>query len=840
MLLPAQARALKTRLSIAQPKSSSASRHDKKQFAGRGSGTLLAVSRAGKKLGECPLKHTDVKATVSGYVARVSVKQVFHNTFKDKIEAVYTFPLPENAAVDEMTMKVGTRVIKGTIKKREEAKEIYETAKNNGQVASLLDQERPNIFTQSVANIEPGATVEIEIKYIETLAYESGSFTFNFPTVVGPRFVPGNSIGKTGSGRIADTDVVPDASRITPPVAEERAGHDISIAIDINAGMPIRALKSQLHEVTVAQHETTAHVELQDKNTIANKDFVLSWDVAADQVQSGYLAHCDKQSGYFTLMIMPPKKVQPEEVAPKEMIFLIDCSGSQSGPPLQKAKETMDYILDHMNANDTFQVVAFNDQLQQFAERPQVASAEMKKRAHKFVSKLEANGGTWMAPAVEHVCAMKNDEHRLRIVSFMTDGYVGNDMEIVALVKKYRNKSRWFPFGTGNGVNRFLIDQIAKEGGGESEYVLLNSPGAEVGKKFYDRISTPLLTDLKLDFGDLAVKEVYPHELSDLWAQKPLYIKGRYLKPGAGTITLTGFAAGKPYKQELKVKFPEVETANEVIKQIWARAKVDRLMSEDWFGAQTGSVNKEIKDEIVKTALDYHIMTQYTSFVAVEEKRTTTGGAARTVAVPVEIPDGVSRAASGAAYSSGGGQGFGALGFNNAGGAAAGGGGAGNSGFASSLPPPPLPLAMPVSSSQKSARPSPHSSQWYRSPAQIEFLAEQPVIRDKREKASAASDELEPLSSKFDKLLAELLENERNGLNKKIQGVEIQDGKILVKITLKNLSEATLKILRALGAEPLVSSPKDRTVVARIMVSKLEELSSKSEVLKIEAASLAK
>jgi Ca-activated chloride channel family protein len=797
----------------------------------------LAVTSAGKKLGQCPLKHTDVKASISGYVSRVSVKQVFHNSFNDKIEAVYTFPLPENAAVDEMTMKVGTRTIKGAIKKREEAREIYETAKNNGEVASLLDQERPNIFTQTVANIEPGATVEIEIKYLETLSYESGSYTFNFPTVVGPRFVPGNSIEKSGSGRLADTDVVPDASRITPQVAEERAGHDISISVDIDAGMPIRALKSQLHEVKVTQHEDKAHVELLDKNTIPNKDFVLRWDVAAEQVQSGYLAHCDKQSGYFTLMVMPPVKVQAADVAPKEMIFLIDCSGSQSGPPLQKAKETMDYILDHMNSNDTFQFVAFNDRVQQFSERPQVASAEIKKRAHKFVANLQANGGTWMAPAVEHVCAMKNDDNRLRIVSFMTDGYVGNDMEIISLVKKYRNKSRWFPFGTGNGVNRFLIDQIAKEGGGEPDYVLLNSPGAEVGKKFYDRISTPLLTDLKLDFGGLAVREVFPHELSDLWAQKPLYITGRYLKPGAGTITLTGFAAGKPYSQELKVKFPEVEAANEVIKPIWARAKVDRLMSEDWMGAQNGSINKEIKEDIVKTALDYHIMTQYTSFVAVEEKHVTAGGAARTVAVPVEIPEGVSRAASGAADGIGGVAGFGSFVARKT---RAGGAGAGSAVFLNaSLPPPPLPTSG-SSAPSSIPQPSPRSGSWYAAPRQPEILSEQPIVRDSRDKTISNTNETDALSQKFDKLLTELLEHERGGLKTKIPGLEVHDGKILVKITLSSLNEATLKILRAVGAEALVNSPKDHTVVARILISKLEELSEKSEVLKIEAATLAK
>lgn len=820
-----------------------AEQQDKKAtFSGEeGSGTLLAMMGA-KQLGQCPLKHTDVKASVSGYVARVSVKQVFENKFDKKIEAIYTFPLPENAAVDEMTMRIGERVIKGKIKKRDEAREIYEQAKAAGRVASLLDQERPNIFTQSVANIEPGAKVEIEIKYVDTLPYEEGAYTFNFPTVVGPRFIPGNPVGQSGRGRLPDTDLVPDASRITPKVAAkgERAGHDISISLDIDAGVPIHSIASQLHEVKSNQQRTHAHVELANKETIPNKDFVLKWEVAGEKIQSGCLTHRDDKSGFFSLMLMPPKKVQPEEVSPKEMVFLVDCSGSQNGAPLEKAKETLSYIVDHMNSNDTFQVVAFSSGQKEFAERPQIASPEMKKKAKDFISHLIANGGTWMAPAVEKVCSMPNDDHRLRIVTFMTDGYVGNDMEIMGMIKKYRGKSRWFSFGTGNSVNRFLIDGIAREGGGEADYVLLNSPGETVGKKFYDRISTPLLTDVKVDYHDLEVKDIYPHELADVWAQKPLYIKGRYLKPGAGTITLTGYAGGKPYKQDLKVVFPEKQTANEVIKPMWARAKVDRLMSEDWYGAQQGKINKELQDEIVKTALDYHIMTQYTSFVAVEEKRVTKGAESHTVDVPVEMPDGVSREETlsderpivhdyrsmpsagmnktlptvrraGNSWSSGpiaiapsvvhscGGRGY-----------------ATPTEFsASSLPSPPLPTPKPSLAPTTTAQQKPKAEA-------------QAHPKEAEKKASS--------SSKMDETLSNLLNSLKSNKNAKVSGVQLSDGKVLIKLTLTDLSASTLQKLKALGLETVITSQNDHSVIARITVEKLEELSRLVEVTKIEPA----
>ncbi|MCW5822460.1 MAG: VWA domain-containing protein [Cyanobacteria bacterium TGS_CYA1] len=623
-------------------------------FVGQGSGVLFAsASMSHKQLGECPLQHTSVQASISGYMADVTVKQLFANPYKEKIEAVYTFPLSDTGAVDEMTMKVGSRIIHGTIKKKEEAREIYEQAKERGHVASLLDQERPNIFTQSVANIEPGKEVEITIKYKDLLLFENGKYSFAFPTVVGPRFIPGdNVVGKTGTGWANDTNQVPDASKITPLLARKdtRAGHDISISVNLDSGVPFSNLKSLLHEVDISSKDSShALVSLKSKNTIPNKDFVLSWNVSQDSITSGYITHRNAKehsgSGFFTLMLLPPKSVTSDTVAPKEMIFLIDCSGSQSGPPLDKAKEALLHIIDHMNPKDTFQIITFNNQNSILFDKPEVSSTQMKEKAKAFIQGLQARGGTWMAPAVEKVCSIPPDSNRLRIVTFMTDGFVGNDMQIIDLVKKHRGTSRWFPFGTGNSVNRFLIDNIAREGGGEPEYVLLNAKAGEVGEKFYKRIASPVLTDVSVKFDGLDAKEVFPKNVSDVWAQKPLYFKGRYTKPGTGTVTLSGYSQGAPYSRSIKVTFPESNLANSGIASIWARAKVDRLMSEDFSGAQTGNMNPELKNEITATALDYHIMTQFTSFVAVEEKYVTEGGKSKLIAVPVEMPDGVSHEA---------------------------------------------------------------------------------------------------------------------------------------------------------------------------------------------------
>ncbi len=614
--------------------------------AAGGQGSLTIIEPDGSQGTGCPLEHTLVKAEISGFMARVEVTQTFTNPRKEKIEAVYTFPLSSNGAVDDMVMRVGDRIVRGAIKRREEARRIYERARDRGYTASLLDQERPNIFTQSVANIMPGEKVKITIRYGELLPYEDGAFTFVFPMVVGPRFIPGQPVGKQGTGRAADTDAVPDASRITPPVAEKgsRAGHDIDLTVSIDAGVPVLKFDSKLHQVEIERSSPQrAVVSLKNKKEIPNRDFVLQYTVAGEEIRSGVLTHKEKEQGYATIIMIPPKRVVPEEIAPKEMIFVIDCSGSQRGRPLEKAKETMKYVIENMNAGDTFNIIDFNSGARALFESPKENSAENRAKALKYLNALEARGGTWMGPAIETVCRNPAPKNRLRIVTFMTDGYVGNDFEIISLVKRLRGKSRWFPFGTGNSVNRFLLDNMAKAGGGEVEYILLNSPGEETAKKFYKRIASPVLTDITVSSEGIKLEEVFPEAVSDLWEQKPLIFKARYEKACKGTVVIKGFASGKPFERHLDVTMPEQEHANSGIASIWARAKVDELMQTDWMGVQRGTPKPEIKEEIIKTALAHRIMTQFTSFVAVEETVVTVAGKPVRIAVPVEMPDGVSR-----------------------------------------------------------------------------------------------------------------------------------------------------------------------------------------------------
>ncbi len=311
-------------------------------------GQLQALDSSGKPKALCPLKHTSAKAEISGFLSRVVVTQEFENPFDEKIEAVYTFPLPQNAAVDDMTMVVGDRTVRGKILRREEAEAVYEAAKTNGQTASLLNQERPNIFTQSVANILPGEQIKITISYVETLKYEDGAYEFVFPMVVGPRYIPGPATGAPvsaqvnakGNGFAPNTDRVPDASRITPqPVPEGmRVGHDISLDVTLDAGVPIDGLSSKTHEVNVERPDDhRARVTLKDQAAIPNKDFILRYDVAGKKIEDALLTHASDKGGYFTLILQPPLRVTAEDVTPKELVFVLDTSGSMYGFPIEKA-----------------------------------------------------------------------------------------------------------------------------------------------------------------------------------------------------------------------------------------------------------------------------------------------------------------------------------------------------------------------------------------------------------------------------------------------------------------------------------------------------------------------
>ena len=619
--------------------------------SGETQGSLQIIDSNGKPRAVCPLKHTDVKAEISGFLARVVVTQEFENPFKEKIEAVYTFPLPQNAAVDDMTMLVGDRTVRGKILRREEAQAVYEAAKSSGQTASLLNQERPNIFTQSVANILPGEQIKISISYVETLKYEDGSYEFVFPMVVGPRYIPGHATGAqpnaSGDGFAPNTDQVPDASRITPqPVPEGmRVGHDVSIDLTLDAGVPIDGLSSKTQEVDVERSDDhRAHVRLKDQATIPNKDFVFRYDVAGKKLSDALLTHSSANGGFFTLILQPPERVTAEDVTPKELVFVLDTSGSMSGFPIEKAKETMKLALDNLYPYDTFNLITFSGDEHILFPEPVSATRENLAKAQAFLESRQGGGGTEMMKAIKASMDPSDAQNHVRIVCFMTDGYVGNDMEIIGEVQKHPN-ARVFAFGIGNSVNRFLLDNMAKYGRGEVEYVGLNDDGSAAARRFHERVRNPLLTDITIDWNGMPVADVYPQTIPDLFSAKPVILTGRYTANGRSAIRLKGKMSGRDFVREIPVDFSSSQSQHEVLATLWARTRVDDLMSRDFKGAQQGNMQDDVKQAIINLGLDYRLMTQFTSFVAVEEMIVTDGGKPRRIDVPVEVPEGVNRQA---------------------------------------------------------------------------------------------------------------------------------------------------------------------------------------------------
>ena len=581
-------------------------------------GSLQAFDKEGKPAGECPLKHTDVKAQVSGFLSRVTVTQEFENNFPNKIEAVYVFPLPPSAAVDDLTMVIGERIIKGKIMRREEAQAAYNAAKQMGNVASLLNQEQANVFTQQVANIMPGQSVRITISYVETLEYEDGSYEWTFPMVVAPRYVPAGD-PQPGTPAGANQQTVP--ATISPANAPDgmRAGHDISLEIELDAGVPIVAVNSQSHETEVQQiDEKRAVVRLKDRATIPNKDFLLTYRVAGDTINDAVLAHRSERGGFFTLILQPPQRVAAENVMPKELVFVLDTSGSMSGFPIEKAKETMDLALSTLNPHDTFNLITFAGDTAILFPEPVPATRQNLQKAKQFLASQQGNGGTEMMKGIKAALDPSDSQQHVRIACFLTDGQVSNDAEIIAEVQKHSN-ARVFAMGFGPAPNRYLLDRISQYGRGEVNYVADVGNTSAVARLFTDRVRSPLLTDISIEWSDLPVTDIYPKRIPDLFSARPLVISGRYSKGGKGSIWLKGKMAGQDFVREIPVELPETETDHDVLANLWARRRVEDLVGDEIANAQNKPVQDQVREEITQLGLEFKLMTRYTSFVAIDD-----------------------------------------------------------------------------------------------------------------------------------------------------------------------------------------------------------------------------
>lgn len=601
--------------------------------------TLLARLPEQKQDVPVPLKHTNVKASISGYVATVDVTQQYVNPYSSKIEAVYVFPLPHNAAVNDFVMTIGDRKIRGIIREREEAQRIYQAARSQGYVASLLTEERPNIFTQSVANIEPGKEIDIDIKYFHTLDYTDGWYEWHFPMVVGPRFNPSdstNGIGAVGLGARGTSGQSTEIQYLRP---DQRSGHDISLSVEVNAGVKIEKIESMNHRVrTETPDPEQTLVSLDPNDSIPNKDFVLRYKVAGETLKSALMVHHDKEGkgGYFTLMLIPPESMKNLARQPLEMVFTLDVSGSMNGRPIEQARGAVEYALKHMDSRDTFQVLRFASQTERMTDRAVPVTPENVNLALQYVSQMRASGGTMMMEGMHQSLSFPRDENRTRYVAFLTDGYIGNETQILSLIHSELTDSRIFSFGVGNSVNRYLLDHMAKMGAGAAAYLGLQDNPDEVMQAYFDRISHPALTDIKVDYPNMQVSDVYPSNVPDLFVGRPVILTGKFTGSGKTTLHVRGRYAGEAREFDIPVDLNDASNEHPGIASVWARMKIGALADQSaWDDSQDFAAG------IKHVALDYGLMSQFTSFVAVDSSVKTAGDGGTTVAVPVPVPQGV-------------------------------------------------------------------------------------------------------------------------------------------------------------------------------------------------------
>ncbi|MHC4867894.1 MAG: VWA domain-containing protein [Planctomycetota bacterium] len=488
-----------------------------------------------------------------------------------------------------------------------------------------------------MANIEPSKAIDVNIKYFNTLAYVDGWYEFVFPMVVGPRFNPPgytDGVGAVARGKEGISGQKTEVQYLKPG---ERSGHDISLAVDIDAGVAIEKVACINHAITNSTAEPQRRtIKLSELDTIPNKDFVLRFKVAGKRIKSALVTHQDQRGGFFTMMLYPPERLSYVKRSPMEMIFVLDCSGSMSGKPIAKAKDAITRALKKLQRGDTFQIIRFSNNASQLGPAPVPATPGNIKRALDYVESLRGSGGTMMIEGIKAALDFEHDPERFRLVSFMTDGYIGNEVEILAAIHQKLGASRIFSFGVGSSVNRYLLDRMAKLGKGAVAYIGLDESAGRIVDEFYERTSHPALTDITIDFGDMHVTDVYPRRIPDLFVGRPIIITGRFTGRPGTAVHLNGKVAGVTQDFAIPVDLEAAGSTHSGIACVWARKRIEDLANQTTYDG-----NPDLPNEIKQVALEYGLMSAYTAFVAVDSSRQTAGDHGVTVAVPVPVPDGV-------------------------------------------------------------------------------------------------------------------------------------------------------------------------------------------------------
>ncbi|MBN3035236.1 MAG: VWA domain-containing protein [Bacteroidales bacterium] len=591
-----------------------------------------------------PLKSTSADVNIAGVIADVRVIQEYGNEGNIPLEAIYIFPASTNAAVYRMVMTIGERTITARISEREQARMDYEQALQEGRSASLLEQQRPNVFQMNVGNIMPGDIIRVELSYTELLIPESGIYTFIYPTVVGPRY-----------SNTPEDLATADERWIANPYTHEGVApaYDFRLSAVLSAGMPVAQLRCPSHDVDISwSGKSTAQITLKTgQEKTGNKDFILEYQLRGGQISTGLLLYRGEKENFFLAMVQPPEKVSADLMPPREYVFIVDVSGSMYGYPLDVSKKLMKDLLSGLVPGDRFNILLFAGGSELFSPVSVEAGRDNISRGIRFIDEQQGGGGTELLPALQRALALPGTQNHARTFVIVTDGYVSVEREAFDLIRQKLDKANFFPFGIGTSVNRYLIEGLAHAGQGVPFIVTDESGAAPVAEKFREYVQSPVLTHLTMSTDGFQVYDVEPASIPDVFAERPVLVYGKWRGNPTGTITVSGRYGRSQYVQTLDVSGSEPAEGNSALAYLWAREKIRTL--DDY--ASVSMEREEDIREVTRLGLAYSLLTRYTSFVAIDSEVRNPDGTGATVHQPLPLPEGVSDYAVGAPMSSNGG-----------------------------------------------------------------------------------------------------------------------------------------------------------------------------------------
>ena len=586
-----------------------------------GNGSLVLHSNGVETTGPfhlAPLLATEATIEVSGLVARATVRQHFHNPSDDWVEGLYIFPVPENAAVDSLRMRIGARVIQGRVHKRQQARRLYEKARQQGRKANLVESERPNIFTTSVANIGPDESIVVEIEYQQVLRYEAGAFELRFPMVVGPRYVPTpvTTVSLNSDGW-AMRSQAPDDDRVKTPVLRPDEGkiNPVSLILTLVPGFPVTDFQSLYHAVDIAgSNDGVTVITLADSVVPTDRDFVLSWrpDVG-NAPRAGLFAETVGEDTYLLAMLLPADPDMAEALPPappRELIVVLDISGSMAGTSIHQAKAAAVLAIERLGADDHLNVIVFNNQARGLFSTPLIASPENKTIAQGFIQSLRAEGGTEMAPALDMALRGNAAAGALRQVVFLTDGGVGNESDLFNIIDRELGTARLFTVGIGSAPNSYFMVKASETGRGTYTHIANTSEVDERMAALFVKLESTVMTDITLLWPDGAAPDLSRLTMPDLYASEPIVLTAR-LTRADGELVVAGRYAGLEWRAGLDLA---QATPAKGIGKLWARDRIDTLSHR----AGRYLDPTVARETIVTLALQHHLVTEHTSLVAVD------------------------------------------------------------------------------------------------------------------------------------------------------------------------------------------------------------------------------